>query len=85
MSGEAFNAASRILQTLPAQFLALVVLNTAFLGGLLWFLNNVDDRRVKAETTVSEARERMLTPLIASCLKTVPLEALPGLQQPAKP
>ena len=49
---------SKLISSLPAQFLGLVVLNIVFICGLLWFLNNRDD-----------ARERMLTPILAACLQ----------------
>lgn len=77
----AVRAASQVLATLPAQFLALVLLNTCFLGGLLWFLNSVDDRRMRAEQAAVEARERMITPVLTACINTIPLAALPHLQQ----
>lgn len=50
--------ANRLVAGLPAQFLGLVVLNIVFVAGILWFLNNRDD-----------ARERMLTPILAACLQ----------------
>lgn len=68
ISDSAVDAASRVLTTLPAQFLALVLLNTAFVLGLLWFLNGVDARRVTFEQAEAGARERVLTPVLASCI-----------------
>lgn len=50
--------ASKLIGSLPAQFLMLLVLNVVFILGLLWFLNARD-----------EARERLLTPILASCLQ----------------
>lgn len=52
----------KIVSSLPAQFLILVVLNTIFIGGLLLFLNNLEARS-------SEARERMLTPILSRCIE----------------
>jgi hypothetical protein len=77
----AISAASSVLQSLPAQFLVLVLLNSAFLGGMLWFLNAVDTRRVTFEQTQNEARERLLTPLLTACIQQVPVSALQHLQQ----
>jgi len=78
------SAASSVLTTLPAQFLALVILNTAFLGGMLWFLNGIDARRVTFEQSQNEVRERLLTPLLTACIQQVPVSALQHLQ-PQKP
>jgi hypothetical protein len=50
--------ANKLIGSLPAQFLGLVVLNVVFIVGILWFLNNRDD-----------ARERLLTPILAACLQ----------------
>jgi hypothetical protein len=83
--GTMISAASSVLSTLPAQFLALVLLNTAFLGGLLWFLNSVDDRRMKAETIAIDTRERMLTPVLTACINAIPIAALPHLAPQQKP
>ena len=63
------NTATTLIASLPAQFLMLVLLNTAFLAGLLWFLNNTEDRR-----------ERIFSPILADCMKAVPLEAIEGLR-----
>lgn len=52
--------ASKLIGSLPAQFLMLLVLNVVFILGLLWFLNARD-----------EARERLLTPILAACLQPV--------------
>lgn len=49
---------NKLIGSLPAQFLLLALMNVIFICGLLWFLNNRDD-----------ARERMLTPILAACVK----------------
>jgi hypothetical protein len=50
--------ATKVIGSLPAQFLMLILINMMFIGGLIWFLDRRDD-----------ARERMLIPILASCLK----------------
>lgn len=42
---------------LPAGFLALILLNTAFIGGLLWFLDKENAQR-----------ERVWTPVLTACI-----------------
>ena len=66
--GAATELGGRIIGALPAQFLMLVLLNSVFIGGLLWFL----DRR-------DTARERLLTPIVTSCLQQVPADVLKQL------
>lgn len=63
------SAAAQVLTTLPAQFLTLVLLNTAFILGLLWFLNSVDAHRIASEQAQADARERVLTPILAACMR----------------
>jgi hypothetical protein len=75
-------AASSVLASMPGQFLCLVLLNSAFLAGMLWFLNNVDQRRVTFEQSQNEVRERLLAPLLTSCIQQVPVSALQHLQPP---
>jgi hypothetical protein len=58
-------AGMQVLQSLPAQFLMLVLLNAIFIGGLLWFL----DQRQKSE-------ERIMDPLMTACINQVPAELL---------
>lgn len=77
-------AASSVLSSLPGQFLALVILNAAFLGGMLWFLQGVDARRVTFEQSQNEVRERLLAPLLTACIQQVPVAALQHLQ-PSRP
>jgi uncharacterized membrane protein YfcA len=58
--GAVAQVGNRLVSALPAQFLLLLLLVLLFLAGFLWFL----DRR-------DEARERMITPVIAACLARV--------------
>jgi hypothetical protein len=46
------------LTAIPAQFLVLVVLNLAFIGGLLWFLSGQQ-----------ESRERVIAQIMTACLQ----------------
>jgi hypothetical protein len=59
----------KLMGSLPAQFLCLVVLNMFFIGSVLWFLNRQ-----------TESRERVLAPLLKECAESVPIEALRFLQ-----
>jgi hypothetical protein len=56
------------LATLPPGFTSLLVINTVFILGLLWFL----DRNHAAEV-------KLLGPLLNACVEQVPLGALPHL------
>jgi hypothetical protein len=47
----------KVIGALPAQFLALLVINVALVGGLLWHLDSV-----------AVQRERVLTLLVNNCL-----------------
>jgi hypothetical protein len=49
---------SKLVSSLPAQFLALALLNVVIVGGLFWHLGSQLD-----------ARERVLTELIKGCVK----------------
>lgn len=59
----------QIVAGLPAQFLALLCINTVFVLGLLWFL----DHR-------SSGEERILTPLLTACMQEIPVAALQHLK-----
>lgn len=61
---------SKLLQTLPAQFLVLVVLNVAFLGFVLWFIQSEDATHAK-----------MIQPILEHCTRSVPLEVVEKLVQ----
>lgn len=54
----ALDAGSKVLGTLPGQFLALCLLNVLFIVGLLYFLAHQGD-----------ARERVLNTIITACLE----------------
>lgn len=58
-----------VVGALPPGFLVLVLINTVFVLGLLWFLN-----------ARSVATERMLTPLLTACINEVPVAAVPHLK-----
>lgn len=62
------SAATQIAASLPGQFLALVLLNVAFVLGLLWFLDREQAQRAAIERSATEAREHMMLPFIAACL-----------------
>lgn len=57
-----------VVRSLPAQFLVLVLLNTAFLGGLLWFLEKQDSARERMAERAMESREKVLEPILLACL-----------------
>jgi hypothetical protein len=59
----------QIVAALPSQFLMLLLINTIFIIGLLWFL---DQGRM--------AQERLLTPLLTACMQEVPASALNALK-----
>jgi hypothetical protein len=54
----AIEAGGKLLGSLPAQMLVLVMLNLVFIFALFWFLNSRDT-----------ARERLLTPILAACMQ----------------
>jgi len=74
IAGVARDLGSKVILSLPAQFLVLVILNTAFLGGLLWFLNEQN-----------KARERLLTPIVTSCVQQVPGDIMAKLLEAVRP
>lgn len=61
---------SKLLSTLPAQFLVLVLLNVAFLGFVLWFLQSEDSTHA-----------RMIQPILEHCTRSVPIEMVEKLMQ----
>lgn len=65
LPGVVSNAATKILSSLPAQFLVLVLINAVFVIGLLWFLNQQE-----------MVRERTYGPLVKACIGEVPAELL---------
>lgn len=68
--GIAGDTAGRLISALPSQFLVLVLMNTVFIVGLLWFVMKQDD-----------ARERIYAPILQTCMKQVPLEVLQELRK----
>lgn len=66
------SAATQIAASLPGQFLALVLLNVAFVLGLLWFLDREQAQRVATERASIESREHMMLPFIAACVPRPP-------------
>lgn len=65
---------SKLITSLPAQFLMLCILNLVFIGGLLWFLDKRD-----------MARERLLSPIVDRCLQEVPVETILKLEAGRRP
>ena len=63
--GAVENLGSRLIASLPAQFLMLVLMNMIFIMSLLSFL----DKQL-------ESRERALTPIISNCMQEIPLEVM---------
>jgi hypothetical protein len=57
-----------LIDSLPAQFMVLVLLNSIYVVGMLWFLNVQADRR-----------DRNLGPIITSCLQQVPISVVERL------
>lgn len=55
---EAIKACTTMLGTLPGQFLALLIVNVCFVGGLLWFLE-----------AQQASRERVIDTIVRSCLE----------------
>jgi hypothetical protein len=66
--GAVSRTASKLIDTLPAQFMVLVLLNSIYVVGMLWFLNVQADRR-----------DRNLGPIITSCLQQVPISVVERL------
>jgi hypothetical protein len=59
---------SKVIGGLTPQYLGLLVLNIAFLGGLFFLL-----------LRQTESRERALAPLLVACAHTVPMETFDRL------
>lgn len=62
---ELTDVGKQIVGALPPAFLFLLLINTAFIFGLLWFLNQR-----------SSATERLMAPLLTACINEVPASAL---------
>ena len=59
----------KLINSLPAQFLMLVLLNVFFVLGLLWFLHASEATRVAAEQHDADVRERLFAPILTECIK----------------
>lgn len=59
----------RLMSSLPAQFLALVVINAVFICALIWFLAGVDERRVAFEQQEATIRQQTLGPIFTACIE----------------
>jgi hypothetical protein len=68
--GAATQLGSKLIGSLPAQFLMLCLLNLIFILGLLWFIHQREMQR-----------ERLLSAYLASCERQVPMEAIEKLLQ----
>lgn len=60
--------AGKVLTSLPAQFLALVLLNVCFIAGLLWFLRGHEIERME-----------VIRQVLTACNRTAALIAPQGL------
>jgi hypothetical protein len=60
----------KLIGGLTPQFLALLVLNIAFLTGLFWLA-----------LKQSESRERALAPILTACAHSVPMESFQAVMQ----
>lgn len=69
LAGAAGDTVNKLISTLPSQFLVLVLMNSVFIGGLLWFLDHENALRLQTEMHLADARERVITPLLAACLR----------------
>ena len=71
-SGMITTLGSRIIGGLTPQYLGLLLINVVFLGCVFWLLVEQND-----------SRERSLSPLLAACSRTVPMETFNVLMQHA--
>lgn len=67
--GAVAQVSDRLVQSLPAQFLMLVLLNVVFICGLLWYLSVIDTNRQILDQKATEGRERVLLPLLSACIQ----------------
>jgi hypothetical protein len=67
---------SKLIGSLPAQFLVLCLLNALFLGGVLWFLDRENSIQAQTEAHGIDVRERLLTPILTACFTN------PGKEKP---
>ena len=66
--GAAKDIGGKLVMSLPGQFLALLLMNTVFILGLLYFLQRETDSRMQLEQRQTEARERLLQPILQACV-----------------
>jgi hypothetical protein len=66
-----FSVATAAIRRLSPDFIAILILNTVILCGLLWLFSKQSD-----------SRERVLAPLLEACAHSVPIEALRMLPKP---
>jgi len=64
--GHLARTGDKLIATLPPAFIMLVLINAAFLGMVLWFINNGQD-----------ARTQMVDKLLDRCM-TIALQAQPS-------
>ena len=55
MAGAAADTAGRLISTLPAQFIMLLLINVVFLGCVLWFESNSQAQRAAIMNRVLDA------------------------------
>lgn len=67
--GAVESVSNKIVSSLPAQFLMLVLLNVMFLATLFWFLDRENAMHQQTEQHLAEARERVLLPILTACLQ----------------
>jgi len=68
VTGAVSRVSSRLIEALPAQFVVLALISALYTLGVLWFLD-----------TQQERRDRNVAPIIASCLRQVPIEVVERL------
>ena len=56
--GAAVRVSDKIIQTMPPAFLLLILINVAFLGMVMWFINHQADQR---EAMVSSLLDRCMS------------------------
>lgn len=61
-----------VVHALPAQFLALLLINAVFILTFLWFLDREEAGQRRFEQAQLESRERMMIPLLSACMADLP-------------
>jgi len=67
--GAATRLGDRLLTSLPAQFLALVLMTGLFNLGILWFVDRENAQRERIMSSV-------LSPILSSCMTQVPADVM---------